>query len=92
MNRKEFRESLKVGDLVYLDPSKVRTTWAKQWANNKWAVEIKKIGGSGARHEDTALSGVCSEGSDRALRQFDISRILSFADNLSQIKRDSQRL
>mgnify|MGYP003466211307 CR=1 FL=1 len=91
MNRRKFIEGLRVGDLVYLDPSKVRTTWAKRWANNGWAVEVRRIHGSGI-NDDTALSGVCSQDKDEGEKKFDANRILSFADNLSQIKRDSQRL
>lgn len=91
MDKQEIYKNMKVGDLVLLDPETVRSEWGKKWANNKWAVEIISMSGSRITQE-TTITGTCSEDKDLGPKRFDANRILSFADELSQIKRDSQRL
>ena len=84
-------KELKVGDLIYLDPSKVRTTWGKRWAENMWAVEVVAIASENV-DAYTSITGICSEDLGAGEKVFDADRILNFVDELIKIKRDSQRL
>lgn len=96
MSKQHIYDNLKVGDLVYLDPKMVRSDWGKLWANNKMVVQIKsingRVGGGQRIHDELTLSGICLTDKSAGEKRFDANRVLDFADALSQVKQESQRL